>query len=448
MSKCNEAKMQDLSVGDFISNTATLGKANGMDATCQQKAKSSGANFAASANLDTPIGSAGAQISGSQYDSEMEQAGCGTFISDIKNQLNSVAQINCTIKSNQTSVSNEQFAGNSITLKTLPLSDREQANLDNLTNKLFNAQMQAMTIATSSKLSNETVDLLKKINSNTISAIEKLIANYNRDINIRGSQITQSINQSMTSSISLSTSQTDSIVSSQKMLAEATAENKIKQELGFQALSPNIKSLINSNTQNSSLFSNQSVNEIVNSIKLSQSGSNNIVIECPGSIDLEDTVISQSLVQDMVVKAIVADAVSSGTQIATDMLNSASSKLVAEGSSKGADALVQALGEANANAIKAGKVSYGGGAIFAVIIVLFFVVGFGAVKSAGSMMMNNAVLIMGIVAIVAGIIYATKSGVGNKILGVIMVVLGVVGLGFGAMLRMRASAMPLQFRFQ
>ena len=138
MSKCNEAKMQDLSVGDFIANTATLGKANGMDATCQQKAKSSGANFAASVNVDTILGAAGAQVSGSQYDSEMEQAGCGTFISDIKNQLNSVAQINCTIKSNQTSVRNEQFAGNSITLKTLPLSDREQANLDNLTNKLFN----------------------------------------------------------------------------------------------------------------------------------------------------------------------------------------------------------------------------------------------------------------------------------------------------------------------
>jgi uncharacterized membrane protein len=134
-------------------------------------------------------------------------------------------------------------------------------------------------------------------------------------------------------------------------------------------------------------------------------------------------------------------------QIANDFLAEASSKIATDGKSAGADALVKELGKANENAIKAAKVDPMGGGIFAVILVLLVVVGFFAFKSAGSMMMNNAVFIMAIVAIVFGVALLGKNGAGNKVLGIIIIVLGVAALGFGVMLRMRVPKAPLRFRF-
>ena len=185
----------------------------------------------------------------------------------------------------------------------------------------------------------------------------------------------------------------------------------------------------------------------VNSIKLSQTGTNTLEFTAPGNIKLTRTNISQSIVADMVIKALVGNSFQAGTQVANDFTASASASLASDGKSAGADALAKELGINNASAISAGKVTYGGGAMIAIIIVLFVIVGFGAVKSTGSMMMNNAVFVLAAVSIIAGIVFLAKSGAGNKIVGVILLVLGVAGLAFGAMLKMRAPvAVPLGFR--
>ena len=437
-----------MSLKDYMSKTADLAAATGMGDKCVKAAQTEATAASVSASASIGFAEASAQASFQHSSTAMAEAGCGQFALNSQKQLNEMKNINCTIKATNNSVNAEQVSGNSLNIKTLPLTPDEIANKAKLEQQLVDLQKLPFALAMNPNIDSKTQKTLLALNEQSIKTTKALLDSYKRDINITNSNIIQSIVAKQASSISLSTSDIKSIVSSQKAIAKTTAENKLTQQLGVAALSPNSKSIIDSTIENSSTFTDQNVTNTINSIKMTQTSSNTLELSAPGNINITNSNITQSIVADMVVKALVSNSFQSGTQVANDFVSEASASIASDGKSAGAEALVEELGKANAAAISAAKVSGMSGAIFAVVIVLFLAVGFGAVKSAGSMMMNNAVLIMGIVSIVAGIIYATKSGVGNKILGVIMVVLGVAGLGFGVMLRMRASAMPLQFRFQ
>ena len=437
-----------MSLKDYMSKTADLAKATGMDQQCQKAAQTEADAAAISASASIPFAEVSAQASFQHSSTAMQESGCGQFALNAQKQLNEMKNINCTVKSTNNSVNAQQVSGNSLSIKTLPLTPDEIATKAQLEQQLIDLQKMPFALAMNPNIDSKKQATLLALNEQAQNTTKALLDSYKRDINITGSNIIQSIVAKQASSISLSTTDVSNIVASQKAIAKTTAENKLSQQLGVAALTPESKSIIDSTIENSSTFTDQKVNDTVNSIKMTQTSTNTLELSAPGNINITNSNITQSIVADMVVKALVSNSFQAGTKVANDFVAEASATIASDGKSAGADALVKELGNANAAAISAAKVSGMSGAIFAVVIVLFLAVGFGAVKSAGSMMMNNAVLIMAIVSIVAGIIYATKSGVGNKILGVIMVVLGVAGLGFGVMLRMRASAMPLQFRFQ
>ena len=436
-----------MSLKDYVSKATDLAQATGMGEKCVKSAQTEASAASASVSASLLFASASAQASWQNSKTKMAEAGCGQFALNVQNQMQQMKNINCQIKKTNNSVSGTQVQGNSISFRTLPLSNEEKANKAKLEKQILDLEETTLKLLANPNVPADRLKIMLDLNQKTKETTKLLLESYKRDINITNSNIIQSIVAKQASSINSSTVDIKQIVSAQKAIAKTTAENKLAQDLGVAALTPQSKSIISNNIEQSSIFTDQNVTETINSVKMVQKSSNSLELVAPGNINLTKSNITQTIVADMVIKALISNSFQAGTQVANDFLAEASSKIATDGKSAGADALVKELGKANENAIKAAKIDPMGGGIFGVILVILVVVGFFAFKSTGSMMMNNAVFIMAIVAIVFGVTLLGKEGASNKVLGIIIIVLGVAALGFGVMLRMRVPKAPLRFRF-
>lgn len=430
-------------VPDYFAKASDLAKSTGMNSTCQQAASSSGSSGSVSAGVSTPFGSAGGQASYQQYQRDMAQSGCGQFALNLSNMMNDMSTINCAIQSTNNTVNSQQVSGNSITYTTIPLTPEEEQNKQKLSQQIIDAQATTMRLVANPNLSPEMQQKLIDLNNSSINVFQSILDTYSRDINITNSTITQSIVQRLAAAISITAEQAKTIAAKQATIAQATAENKLAQDLGVDALSPDSRSVIQQNIQNSQYFSDQNVQNTVNSIKLSQTGTNTLSLTVPGNINIKDSTISQSIVADMIVKALIGNATSTGLQIASQITSDAAGTIASDGKSKGSDALIAEMGKANAAAISAGKVDMGMGSLGIFIIVVILVLGFGVVKT-GSAIMNNFIFVMALVSIVVGIIFVIKSGVGNKVIGSLLLLFGLVGMVFGGIMKMRLQATTMQ----
>ena len=426
-------------VPDYFSKATDLAKSTGMNATCVQAAQSSGSSGSVSANIDTPFGSAGGQASYLQYKRNMAQSGCGQFALNLSNTMNDVSTINCTIQKNSTEVDAGQISGNSLTYKTLPLTTAEQTNQSKISQAIITAQTNIMQLAANPNLSPQQIQKLTQLNQSAMDTYKIILATYSRDVNITNSTINQTVISHLASGISITDAAASTIADKQSTVAQSTAENKLAQDLGVDALSPESKSVIQQNIKNNQYFSNQNVQDTVNKVKLTQGTNNSISITVPGNINITNSTISQSIAADMVVKALIGNATNAGLQVVSDITSSAVGTIASNGKSAGSDALIKEMGKANAAAIAAGKVSYGMGGLMALIIIVILGLGFGVVKT-GSAVMNNSIFIIALVSIVVGIGFVTKSGVSYKVLGSVLILFGIAGIVFGGVMKMRLKA--------
>ena len=225
-------------VPDYFSKATDLAKSTGMNATCVQAAQSSGSSGSVSANIDTPFGSAGGQASYLQYKRNMAQSGCGQFALNLSNTMNDVSTINCTIQKNSTEVDAGQISGNSLTYKTLPLTTAEQTNQSKISQAIITAQTNIMQLAANPNLSPQQIQKLTQLNQSAMDTYKIILATYSRDVNITNSTINQTVISHLASGISITDAAASTIADKQSTVAQSTAENKLAQDLGVDALSP------------------------------------------------------------------------------------------------------------------------------------------------------------------------------------------------------------------
>lgn len=438
LTQCKEPS--DMKLGEYLSSATDLAKATGMDQTCVKESELNSLDIGASGSASLlGMAEVGFETQMTKIDKKLKEVGCGQFAMNINTQLNAMKDINCTIRNNQSSVSTIQTGTNSIVLKTLPRTSEEEANLAKLNENLIELKKQTILILSNPNLPKDNMDIILKLNASNIEDTKALIDSYKRDITLNNSEFKQSLIQKQSGSISINTVQQDEIVRAQKIIATTTAENKLAQELGVDAVSPNSKSIINNTIQNSTLLSNTNVQNTINSVQLQQSGRNEVTIISAGNIKIDKTTISQSIVQDLVIKTLISNASKVGIQLASEIVTEATSSLITDGKSKGAEALREAIGDAREKAIRAAKVS--GSSMFMIIIVVLMVVGFGALKATGGLMLNNAVFVVSAALLALGVVSLLKEGAVNKVVGSILLLLGLAGFGYGFMLKMRGGMM-------
>jgi hypothetical protein len=226
----------------------------GFDAECTKRATSAFAAGSASVSADTPIGSAGAQTSFQASANDMAESGCGQFAANIQDVSTRLANLNCTIQDNQSSSSVTQTGTATIRLETQsPTGEQlaileqaragQQASVD-----LAKANLSAFLI--SPGFSESRVPFFQKMIDDSQATLQETLEKISPPIKIIDSQVLNISNQTLKSEVTMTDTQETQIEEDIKAVATQAAEQKLRQQLGVNALTPNAKQLVKSKVDN------------------------------------------------------------------------------------------------------------------------------------------------------------------------------------------------------
>ena len=417
LTKCIEDK--DDTFGDYTKQATDLARATGMDQKCVKESEGQGLTMEMHAKV--PFASAGASMTA--FNNSMAQSGCGQVTINLTNQRNAISAINCQIQKSSSTVVGSTTASNSIEFETLPLTSEEAKLKSTAENNIISLGNNLALAAINANLDDKKIKLLTKLIESTKVTNKMIIDSYDRSVNIRNSSINQTIVSSMKASITFDSQAAQTIQSAQVALAKSVAQNDLSQKLGVNSLTDSQKSAIATNIKNSTQLTTQNIQDTLNSIKLEMKSNNKLVMRVAGKINLENSSIDQNLVSTLVMDALIGQSLKSGIVASSSVISDTVSKAATGADVKGLDDLVTAMGKANAATQSSSD--------FIIIgIVLLVVVGliFGVFKIGGSVLQkgfNNIIIVLGLASLIVGIVYFTKGGVGNIIIGSILSCFGV-----------------------
>ena len=402
-------KPDEISMGDIFKNTQDLMKSMGADQKCVKAAETWGeqnsksGNFYARGSIQAGWGAASAeaeagggfQDSSLSFGNKMNEEGCGTFVVNATKQSTNIKKIQCTIQKAQNTSEVGVSGTNTITFRTTALTPQEvneKAKLLGEVNQNYVANIPrpimrdySELLSTKSITAQEAKEMLAQDQTNWANSRDSLINNigksYSRDINFKNGSITQSITGKIKILNSLSANESQTIENAMKDISKAVAEQQVEQTAGLNAQTPQTKSVVDINIQKNENLSSTAINSKIQSIKQQIAMSNNLTIDIAGNINFDNVNINQSIILDVVAESLIASAISAGVKAATEIVTDTSTMSKLKTESKGLDDLVKAQGEANAAAIKAGKVGpvgapqfgAGFGSIIGIVAVLYII---------------------------------------------------------------------------
>ena len=365
--KCGEDGKMDLGCDSDSASTLDPGKATkdaldsmGFDQVCKQEASTQSASFAASTKASCPFGSVGAQVSGTAMNNQMSQSGCGVFSATITNVQNLQQSRSC-IEQNISNTSTVNVNANaSIKIGSFPLTESEKIAYKEMNDKLMDNQTAIILASLQSDLTYEDVEMLNRMFEANEKQIQSWNKIYGRDVNIINSTVTSTVSINLkkinANNINLATQIENSFKASTANAAEAT----LKQTLGVNALSPNAKQLINQNITNNNVQITKVLTNVMNKSVTSTSGGNVIEILAHGPVLIKDSVITATTALEIQQEDLNTMSQFIGQSISADIINDVSSKNGMDTTSKGLNDLIDALGAANAAAIRANAEGVGG----------------------------------------------------------------------------------------
>ncbi len=380
----------ELTVRDIFNNTKSMLEKMGASETCKKAAKTWGDTnstsmetklenrtevnaLGAGASNDFKFGLSG-QTSGTSFQNEMNEAGCGTFVAIGTNISSNIKKVQCTISKAQNSSEISIDSKNEVSITTLKPTEYEVAEktkllklaLDQSTRpKMSDYLIGGETISERAQINNEIVlpaqKQWTKERQDLVSAIQ--VAYPSPDINMKNTEIKQVIGNKIKIINSLTASESSALENATKEISKAVAAQEIESKGGVNSGDPSVRSATETNIQKNENLSAASINAKVQSIKNSIKSTNSIVIESSGSINMDNVRLDQSILNDIVVESIISSAIQAGIKSATEFVSDSSTMQKVKTEQKGLDDLVKAQGEANAAAISANKLVFtaGGG---------------------------------------------------------------------------------------
>jgi hypothetical protein len=368
------------SAADLDPGKATKDALDGMgfDQTCKQQASTQSASFAASTKASCPFGSVGAQVSGTAMNNQMSQSGCGVFSATVTNVQNLQQNRTC-IEENITNTSNVAVsAGASVTIGNFAVTQETINSLERISERYQESLQNALSAFTNPNLTTQQVQLVQSI----LDSQEKLMVTWqkvvDRSATISDSVITAS---SVTNLQVINKNNIDLVAQIENSFKASTAnaaEAQLKETLGVNALSPNAKQLINQNITNNNVQITNILTNVLNESVTTADGSSNVEIMVNGPINIKSTTITATTALDLQQEDLNTMSQIMGQTISSDIINDISSTNGVDTSSAGLDDLVDALGEANAAAIRANAEGVGGDWVLYIIggvIVIALVAG-------------------------------------------------------------------------
>jgi hypothetical protein len=372
----NATCQKELKIGDIQSNLPELAKSMGLDANCVQQAKTEFATGTISGSMSIPFAKANLSAGFNQSNNSMAQSGCGQFMLNAKNVLNSTNAMSCTLNQTGNTQNINVTENSTVSIKIVVSDEAVKARAENLklAQENFNKIEQMITQATIMGSSKASTDQLQMI----LQTAQKNIDNYKPlTTTISNSTIknTGSLNVKDISSVSAEVR--NQLQAQFNDIAKASAENHLQSHLGTAALSPNVKQVLDQNIKSNSSQYQKLINSTLNSTSIQSNGSGGITIYSNIPLNLDNVTIDNNIAVTVAVTALTTNAAAAGLSAATSMLTQAMSTSSTDTSSSGVDDLAKQLGENQSNFIKANQTSMGAIVYIVIAIIALAVIGGG-----------------------------------------------------------------------
>tara|TARA_B110001450_G_C17654800_1_gene494721 strand:+ start:230 stop:1792 length:1563 start_codon:yes stop_codon:yes gene_type:complete len=335
---CNTPRadnVKSMIAGDDGSKMAKIAKGIGMDEKCQRESKTysdqgmidSDTLAAAGGLWGAAVATNATTVTNNINEDSMIESGCGSFASVASTILNETANISCTLNSSLSGTTTEVKSGAKITVRTIRPGDEAlaviKANTTTLSDNMTKASMAVPIIppGTSPELARMYFERSEKVTASHASVLNKYIEEqpisaglFNSNLNLR---IQNKVK--MKSSQTFDSNHKAKLETSIKSIAAAAAEQKLSQDLGFRAGTPNTKQVIDAKVDN--LFKNQQKSiedKITNSFTRAVS-ENEILIEIQGPIVGSDIIADMMIQTNVQTSQAVKSGISIGQRVAAEL---------------------------------------------------------------------------------------------------------------------------------
>jgi len=371
---------------DSTSNINDILSKAGADQQCVKDSdfysqESSGSMRAQAEALFASI-SAEAKWAQSTMSEAKRQVGCGTLLVKATNILQKQKAMQCIISKCSQNTNVTVGANAQIQIRTLPLTEQQSNNLAKIeseymqmeerSNTNFTKQIAALATANvNQSIVNSMINFQEKLNSTRAFALEKLLSPYKRDITIKNSRLSSSAVGKAMIQVSLTEDAQNKLTALSEGISKDVAELSIANTLGVNAQDPNVKDIVNKNTNQSSTTASSSIRETSQTTISSTSSSSLIVIECNGNVDISNTVIDSNAVATLMLSQMMQNAIANGLDVAAKTLSDDKEVKNILNSVKGLDAQQKAINEALKVGTENTLPSGGGGSTMLIGFVIF-----------------------------------------------------------------------------
>ncbi len=347
---------------------ANIAKSIGMDEKCQKQSRTF--SDQSMTDVDTMAGAitlfGGAVASNSTTvtkninDDQMMESGCGTFAVAANTILNETANISCTLNSSLTGSTTEVNAGARITVRTKAPSIRAIKSI-NQTIKSMNKDLAKVSTTyppvqhMSQKMAENALIAHQNIQKSQAEVMEKYIEENPTRANMKDTKLDLKLKNTVKIKATQNIQETHKtkMEESIKNIAQAAAEQRMSQDLGFRAGSANSKQIIKNKVENIFKSEKKNINEKISNSFTSAVSKNEILIEVEGSIIGSDINVDMMVQTNVQTAQAVKSGVSIGHRVAAELGSEIISQTQTSSKSAGFDDLVKEANEGLAKQIKA-----------------------------------------------------------------------------------------------
>ena len=348
---CRNGAPEAQSLPETADNMKALGKMLGLNKPCIRASDTMTRNSATSGGMSGKMSLMGGlggsasfsgnfQTSSSALDHTFREKGCGSYLLDSKDILDSMRRMNCTLHQSSSEAHQELSNRVSVQIRIVPIPG-------------LKAKMSEQVVELTKELADvaaykEVAQMIR----DTIKGIQDTIKDMG-NIDITDSTIRAVAKSKLKTMTQNVTSMASQLEADYKKVVEASANNTLQQHAGPNAMQPGVRQLVQQRIQSRTDEINTDIVQTLShtSVKVTSSGS--IIITAPNNIRLKNTVIDANSEIDMLTSALTSSSVDLGKRIASEMMATAASKNDMSTDNAGLTDLVTAMNEGNAAAIKA-----------------------------------------------------------------------------------------------
>ena len=354
-------------------DAASVAASMGMNQNCTQDETDAQAGGSVEANVSTvPFGPT-AEAHASFYANAHHQqtSGCGQRNAQVSNYNSNKNAVACSLVNIDNSASISTSNSQNISFKTDPVPDSEVALVNNLVSLCVNLEASKSGVS------------IPFCSSDNLKA---MLATLDRSINIDNSTITNSLQQTATVQAKTNSDNIqNTAVKFTDSVKQATTAN-LQNMIGSNALPLNANQLIDQAMTDNQTTINDAITNISQSAKLTSNNNQLIGFESNGPLNITGSNLGNKMITNLNADSMVKSATKIGQQIAGSIMAQMDSTTTDTTKIAGEDAMINALGAANAEGIAA-HVSNDGMMIAIVVIIVVCVLAsvvFGVIKMSGS----------------------------------------------------------------